>query len=167
MKLLLAAMCCASLVLLSCANSKPQEKEPLKTTSSLQSPLKVSFTEVSRTSTTATLHATVERVLGIHIPFAARIEFPPGVRLMKGRSTFDLPPNAEATTVTETLVLEFDALPTSDATFFVDGESEAMGFHYSIPYRFGRPAPVVEAPAATGPSVKHNGKDLGPSIPLK
>jgi hypothetical protein len=41
-----------------------------------------------------------------------------------------------------------------------------MGFHYKVPYRFGRPE-QLDAPAATGPGFKKGDQQFGPSIPLK
>ena len=54
-----------------------------------------------------------------------------------------------------------------DAVLKLDGDSGAMGFHYKVPYRFGRAAPEETGPAATGVAPGKGGKSFGPSVPLK
>ena len=76
-------------------------------------------------------------------------------------------PNAEAVTIEEPLSLAFEATPQADAVLKLDGETGAMGFHYQVPYRFGRPAPEARGPAATGPAPGKGGKTFGPSVPLQ
>lgn len=151
---------------LGCA-TQPATPPARETTSRLLSPLKVSWAEVSRTDREAVVRATVERVLAIDMPFALEVELPAGVKVVEGRTRLTLLPNSEAVTVTEQLTLQYDAPPAGDAVLKVDGESGTMGFHYRVPYRFGRPEPVEAPPAATGPGFKKGDQQFGPSVPLK
>lgn len=165
-----------SLVLLSaCANSSPPASRPdalregraIEPTVRMDSPIKVSWEELSRNDTQAVVLAKVERVNKLDMPFEMEVELPAGVRVLEGRTKLTLLANTEAVTVTEKLILGFDAPPAGDAVLKLDGDSGAMGFHYKIPYRFGRAAPEEHAPAATGPAPGKGGKSFGPSVPLK
>ena len=164
MKRLLAML----LVVTGCANSTPPpEARPLETTVRMQSPIRVTWEEVSRTDTGAVVLAKIERLNHLDMPFLMTVELPAGVKLLDGRTQLTLLPNTEPVLVTEQLTLAFDAPPSGDAWLKLDGDSGAMGFHYKVPYRFGRPAPEEQAPAATGPAPMKGGKSFGPSIPLK
>lgn len=163
-----------SLVLLSaCASSSPpaQSKSDavreIQPTVRLESPIKVAWEELSRSETQAVVLAKVERVNKLDMSFAMEIELPQGVRVLEGRTRLMLLANTEAVTVTEKLILGFDATPAGDAVLKLDGDSGAMGFHYKVPYRFGRPPPEEQAPPATGPAPGKGGKTFGPSVPLK
>lgn len=159
-----------SLVVLSlgCATqSQPPAAERPSTTSRLLSPLRVTWEEVERTGTQAVVLAKIERVLAIDMPFAVAVVLPEGVKAVEGRTQLTLLPNSEAVTVTERLVLAYDAPPPGDVVLKVDGETGAMGFHYLVPYRFGRPDPAENTVPATGPVLKKGGEVIGPSVPLK
>ena len=165
MKHLLATM----LLLTGCANTTPapDAARPLDTTVRLQSPLRVSWEELSRTDTGAVVLAKVERLNRLDMPFVLTIELPAGVKAVDGRTQLTLLPNTEAVLVTERLTLAYEAPPAEDAQLKLDGDSGAMGFHYKVPYRFGRAAPEERGPAATGPEPSKGGKSFGPSVPLK
>jgi hypothetical protein len=152
-----------------CANSSTAQegKPPLETTVRLQSPLKVSWEEQSVSATQAVVLAKVERVTKLDMPFLMSVELPAGVKVLEGRTQLQLLPNTEAVTVTERLVLGYEGTPLEDAQLKLDGDAASMGFHYKVPYRFGRPAPDESGPKATGPEFIKAGKSLGPSIPLK
>lgn len=156
-------------VLAACANSTPAQEspKPLDTTVRLQSPVRVSWEERSRTDTQAVVVAKIERLNRLDMAFAVAVELPPGVKVIEGRTALNLLPNAEAVTVTEQLTLAFEAPPQGDALLKLDGDSGAMGFHSRVPYRFGRAAPAEPSPAATGPAPGKGDKSFGPSIPLK
>lgn len=132
----------------------------------LQSPVKVQWEEVSRSGTGAVVVARVERLNAVPVPLLLRVEAPAGVSVKRGRVKVDLPPNAEAGTVSETYEVAFDAPPAGNLVLRVDGDTEGMGFHFQVPYRFGRPAPESPAPAATGPAFQKGGKSFGNTIPL-
>lgn len=153
-----------------CANpstAQQEAKAPLDTTVRLQSPVKVSWEELSRSGTQAVVLAKVERVTKLAIPFLLTVELPAGVKVLEGRTSLQLLPNTEAVTITERLVLGFDAPPADDVQLKLDGDTTAMGFHFKVPYRFGRAAPEDRGPAATGPEFKKGDTSFGPSIPLK
>ena len=84
-----------------------------------------------------------------------------------GGTRLTLLPNTEAVTVTERLTLGFESAPEGDAMLKLDGDSGAMGFHYKVPYRFGRAEPEERGPSATGVAPSKGGKSFGPSVPLK
>lgn len=151
-----------------CTNHQvtPPPSPPLNTTVRALPPLKVTWEEVSRTDTDAVVLATVERIIGLDMPFDVQVKLPPGVSVKSGRTSYALMPNVEAVTVQERLVLTYEQLPTEDAVLKLDGETGAMGYHYQVPYRFGRPPPQEHPPRADGPSVKLGDRNLGPSIPL-
>lgn len=156
------------LVLSGCATSPVQEPPPKReTTTRLQSPVRVTWEELSRTDTGAVVLAKIERVNHLDMSFLMAVELPAGVKVLEGRTQLTLLPNAEAVTVTEQLTLAFDSAPQGDAVLRLDGDSGAMGFHYKVPYRFGRAAPEERGPAATGVAPAKGGKSFGPSIPLK
>lgn len=159
-------------VLGGCANTPaPSSKEPSRpaqaSTVRLQSPVRVTWQEVSRTATEAVVLAKVERVNALDMAFLMSVELPPGVKVVEGRTQLTLVPNTEAGTVSERFTLSFEAPPTGDAMLKLDGETGAMGFHYKVPYRFGRAAPEERGPSATGLAPSKGGKTFGPSVPLK
>jgi hypothetical protein len=159
-----------SLVLLSlgCAtqSQSPAPERPA-TTSRLLSPIRVTWEEVERTDTQAVVLAKIERLLALDLPFSVAVVLPEGVKAVEGRTLLTLLPNSEAVTVTERLVLAYDTAPLSDVVLKVDGETGAMGFHYLVPYRFGRPDPAENTVPATGPVLKKGDQVIGPSVPLK
>jgi hypothetical protein len=152
-----------------CANSTPaqQESKPVQTTVRMQSPIRVTWEEVSRSETQAVVLAKIERLNKLDMPFVMAVELPAGVKAIEGRTQLNLLPNTEPVTVTERLTLGFDTPPSGDAQLRLDGDSGAMGFHYKVAYRFGRAAPEETGPAATGVAPTHAGKSFGPSVPLK
>jgi hypothetical protein len=158
-------------VLAACANSTPSPAESsrpqIEPTVRMESPVRVTWEEVSRTETQAVVLAKLERVNKLDMSFLMSVELPAGVKVLEGRTQLTLLPNTEAVMVTEKLVLAFESAPAEDAVLKLDGDSGAMGFHYKVPYRFGRPAPEERGPAATGVAPVRNGKSLGPSVPLK
>jgi hypothetical protein len=171
-----ASIVLAACACLACANQAPAASAPAaapahaqqmpEPTVRLESPVKVRWTEVSRTATAATVIAEVERVNAVPVPLLLRVEAPAGATVKAGRAKVELPANPEAVVVRETYELAFDAVPAGDLLLRVDGDNEGMGFHFQVPYRFGRPAPEATTPAATGPAFQKGGKSLGGTIPL-
>jgi hypothetical protein len=133
----------------------------------LQSPVKVRWEEKVRTATSAEVVAHVERLNAVPVPLRMRVEVPAGVAVKQGRASVALPLNTEALTVSETYLFTFDATPTEDVLLRVDGDGEGMGFHFKVPYRFGRSEPEGSRPAATGPEFRKGEKSFGGTIPLK
>lgn len=169
-----------ALLLAACANPSNQStvasasaaraelSAPTGTTVRQQFPMRLWWEEQSLTATGATLVAHVERLNALRIPFKLQVEFPEEVKVVQGRTQFELPPNPEAIETTEKYVLTFAGPPTQDALLLVDGDAQGMGFHGKVPYRFGRPNPEEPRVEATGPApTGKNGKPMGPSIPLK
>jgi hypothetical protein len=130
-------------------------------------PVKVRLDELSRSGTAAVVRATVDRRIGIDLPYSVTFALPAGVTARRGRTAFTLAPNTEAVVVSEEYELTWDVLPTADALLEVHGTTGTMGMHFKMPYRFGRPEVVEPAPAAVGPRLKMGDRDFGPSIPLK
>jgi hypothetical protein len=122
---------------------------------------------VSRTDSQAVVLAKVERLNHLDMPFVMSVELPAGVKATEGRTVLNLLPNTEPVLITERLTLSFEGTPAGDAILKLDGDSGAMGFHYKVPYRFGRAAPEETGPAATGVAPMKGGKSFGPSVPLK
>jgi hypothetical protein len=168
-----------TLVLCACderADATPPAREAVRpltpapardTTVRIAPPIKVRWEELSRDARGATVRATVERVVGLDMPFAVEVRLPAGVAVKRGRTAFTLLPNVEAVTVSEELELTWEETPVTDALLAVDGETGVLAFHFKVPYRFGRAEPPVVAPAATGPHLRVGDRDFGPSIPLK
>ncbi len=167
-RVLVAVMLCLTL---SCANAPtaPDEaqKPALNTTTRLLSPVRVTWEEVSRGEHDAVVLAKVERVLKLDLPFLVKVDVPAGVTMKEGRAVLELLPNKEAVLITERYVFTWDVAPETDAVLRLDGNTGSMGFHFEVPYRFGRAAPLDVDPAATGPSLEVGGKKFGPSVPLK
>lgn len=164
----------SSLVFLcaACANPKqdvaPVPPPPVRdTTVRAQLPVRVTWEEVSRTPTEAVVLAKVVRVLGIDTPLEVSIDVPAGAKLVAGRARFTLSPNVEADTVTEPITFAYEATPTDDAVLKLDADTGAMGMHFKVPYRFGRPPPPENPPKAIGPALKKGDKSFGPSIPVQ
>lgn len=159
----------AMILLAGCANTTPAPEgpRPLDTTVRAQSPVRVSWEELSRTDTSAVVLAKIERLNRLDMPFVMTVELPAGVKVMEGRTQLTLLPNTEPVLVSERLTLSYETPPAEDALLKLDGDSGAMGFHSRVPYRFGRAAPEEKGPAATGPAPSKGGKSFGPSIPLK
>lgn len=158
-----------TMLLLSCASPEHPERSrgTSETTVRLQSPVRVTWEEVSRSATQAVVLAKIERLNHLDMPFVMSVELPAGVKVIEGRTQLTLLPNTEPVLVTERLTLGFDAPPEGDAILKLDGDSGAMGFHYKVPYRFGRAAPEERGPSATGVEPVKGGKSFGPSVPLK
>ncbi len=156
-----------SVVLLLPACVNPSVAPQRETTVRALSPVRVTFEPVSISAHEAVALAKVERVRDLDLPFTQKLVLPAGVTLKEGRPELTLLPNTEAVTVTERYVFTFDAVPTDDALLLVDGETGAMGFHFKLPYRFGRPEPLETPPAATGPGLQRGDQKFGPSVPLK
>lgn len=154
---------------LSCANATPapDDRPALNTTTRLQSPVKVSWEEVSRADGQAVVLAKIERITKLDLPFLVQVEVPADVTVKEGRQRLELLPNHEAVLVTERFVFTYADAPKEDARLRVDGNTDSMGFHFDVPYRFGRAAPEEIDPPATGPSLELGGRKLGPSVPLK
>ena len=154
-------------LLAACANTSSRPPERPGSTVRLASPIKVSWEEVSRTDTQAVVLAKIERVNKLDMPFTMAVELPEGVKALEGRTLLNLMPNTEPVLIVERLTLAFESPPAGDALLKLDGDSGAMGFHYKVPYRFGRAAPEEKGPAATGVAPVKGGKSFGPSVPLK
>lgn len=157
------------LLVAGCVSPEPEagRAEPVRSTVRLQSPVKVRWEERSRTAAGAVLVAHVERVTAVPLPLLLRLEVPAGVKVLAGRARLELPANAEASDAAETFELAWAVTPAADARLRVDGESAGLGFHFDVPYRFGRAEPEPRPPAATGPSAGKGGRQFGPSIPVK
>lgn len=151
----------------SCANSSPPPPNTPQTTVRMDAPLRVTWEELSRGPTQAVVVAKVERLNGLDMSFLMEIELPPGVKASQGRTRITLAPNSEPDLTSERLTLVFEGEPQGDAVLKLDGDTGAMGFHFKVPYRFGRPAPEPPGPAATGPELRKGDKAFGPSVPLK
>jgi len=153
------------LLLAGCANTA----EPANATVRLRSPVTVRWEERARSATSAVLVAHVERFTAVPLPLVLRLEVPAGVTVVSGRTKLDLPANAEASDVTERFELAYASPPAADARLRVDGDSASagLGFHFDVPYRFGRAEPEARPPAATGPTSSKGGRNFGPSIPVK
>ena len=137
------------------------------TTVRQQFPMRLRWEERALTETGATLVAHVERLNALRIPFVLQVELPAGVKVERGRTRLELPPNSDAVETTEEYVLTFATAPAQDALLLVDGENQAMGFHGKVAYRFGRTSPAEPHLDAAGPSpTGTDGKAMGPSIPL-
>ena len=154
-------------LLASCANTSSQQPEGPRSTVRLASPIKVSWEEVSRSGAQAVVLAKIERVNKLDMPFTMSVELPDGVKVIEGRTLLNLMPNTEPVLITERLTLAYESSPAGDAVLKLDGDSGAMGFHYKVPYRFGRAAPEETGPAATGVAPGKGDKSFGPSVPLK
>lgn len=131
-----------------------------------QLPVRVTWEERSRGPNEAVVIAKLERLVPIDTPFTVRVEVPAGAKVTHGRTSFTVLPNTEALTVTEELTFAYEATPADDAMLLVDADTGAMGFHFKVPWRFGRPAPAELQPKLTGPALKKGDRNFGPSIPL-
>ena len=150
-----------------CACQPTIQQAPSRdTTVRAELPVRVSWVETARGTDFASLAVRVERIAPLDTPFTVDVTMPAGVTVKSGRTHFTLTPNVEAATVVEPLVLSFTAPPAQDAMLAVDAETGALGFHFRVPYRFGRPPPPERPPEANGPSITLGTRSLGPSIPI-
>lgn len=148
-----------------CSTSAPSPRAPVPD-AKVHSPLLVTWEGAELLPGQLRVTARIERKAPLALPFTVRLELPAGATLTQGRAAFELPANAAASVVTETYRLTFEGVPAQDLVLHVDGEGAGLGFHGQVPYRFGRPAPRVPVPSATGPGPVRHGVDVGASIPL-
>jgi hypothetical protein len=68
--------------------------------------------------------------------------------------------------ISRTLTLVTDSIPEQDVVVEVGSRGRGYGAHARVSYRFGRPEPLLAAPAR-GRATTVNGVQLGSAIPLK
>ncbi len=149
-----------------CATSSAPPASPAPESGKARAPVALSWEERSRTETSAVVVAHLSKKAALALPFAVHLEVPALVTVEKGRTEWTLPATAAPGEMTEVYEFSFTRRPETDLVLHVDGETTGMGLHLHAEYAFGRAAPVVQPPAATGPGAVKGGQETGPSIPL-
>lgn len=85
--------------------------------------------------------------------------------MLRGPLEFDLSPSPSDRIDTVEYVLALVTVPAADLTLVADAQGTGWGAHAEAPYRFGRPEPTPQGPAAAGPNIIVGGIDLGPAVP--
>lgn len=140
---------------------------PTGVTQRQETPLTVSWIVVERAEKSVKLVARVERRSLLAVPVNVVVLAPKAVSLSGGPTAFAIPA-ADAPGIIDTVYLAaFSTAPTEDLVLTADARGVGFGVHAQDAYRFGRPAPGQEKPAATGPHLQLGGQDLGPAVPLE
>jgi hypothetical protein len=150
---------------LGCARTEHPQK--VAVTDRLPAPVVLTLEETSRGADKAVLVARVRRQTTVPLELLLRVTLPDGATLAQGAVQEVFPPQAELGETTRTLVLQYAALPAGDLLVHLDGETKGLGVHATVPYRFGRPAPVEAHLAPEGDHVFKNGRDLGAPVPVR
>ena len=106
----------------------------------------------------------VEQPGSLNLPLDVSVMTPSGVTV-SGDTTVTIQPGERITR--GVLTVEFEVIPADDLVVVVHGAAEHAGFHAELPYRFGRPEPVVADPVRSGPALRIGGRDLGQTIPAQ
>jgi hypothetical protein len=138
---------------------------PATPTQGIQAPARVSWKVVSSDAKTVTLLAQVHQLTPLSVPLAVSVEVPPGVRLIRGPSTWTVPPTEQPRVHETRLTFALDTPPTGDLLLVADARGAGFGIHATDAYRFGRPEPTPELPKPTGPEVKLGPRKFGPAVP--
>jgi hypothetical protein len=103
-----------------------------------------------------------------HIPLKAEItvdvRLPAGASLRTGETHTRLAANDAARRDQLVYELAGGPMPSEDLVVVVDARGAGFGYHAELPYRYGRPAPVPDAPEASGANVQVGGKSFGKSV---
>lgn len=146
MQKLLFVVC--SLVALACQTAPPAQATPPAASTSgatvardAQSPLEVTLRALSESATSATLEVRVRKATATERPLVLTLTLPPGVEAAPAT----LPPVEALDTGVQTRLvqLSFQQRPATDLFVVADLQGTAMGYHATVPYRFGRPEPVA------------------------
>lgn len=138
---------------------------PATPTQGIQAPARVSWKVVSSDAKSVTLLAQVHQLTALSVPLAVSVETPPGVRLVRGPSTWTVPPTEQPCIHETRLTFAIDTPPTGDLLLVADARGTGFGIHATDAYRFGRPEPTPERPRPTGPEVKLGPRKFGPAVP--
>ncbi|MFL5354387.1 hypothetical protein [Archangium sp.] len=138
---------------------------PAPPTQGIQAPARVSWKVVSSDGKTVTLLAQVHQLTALSVPLAVSVEPPPGVRLVKGPSTWTVPPTEQPCVHATQLTFAIDTPPSGDLLLVADARGTGFGIHATDAYRFGRPEPTPPLPRPTGPEVKLGPRKFGPAVP--
>ena len=111
------------------------------------------------------LTARIERGANFDRPLRMVVRVPAGARADRGPLELDLPPSPTPRVDTVEYVLALATVPAADLVLVADARGTGWGAHAEVPYRFGRPEPAVQGPAAEGLRVVVGGIDLGPAVP--
>ncbi len=103
----------------------------------------------------------VDRRVALSEPVSIAFRVPAGVQLVEPSNGVTLARNDAARVDRVELVLELTSVPTTDLIVIIDSQAVAMGVHGEVPYRFGRPEPIVATPPLAAESLVIGGHDLG------
>lgn len=134
-------------------------------TQGIQAPARVSWKVVSSDAKSVTLLAQVHQLTALSVPLAVSVEAPPGVRLVKGPSSWTVPPTEQPCVHETLLTFAIDSPPSGDLLLVADARGTGFGIHATDAYRFGRPEPTPQLPRPTGPEVKLGPHKFGPAVP--
>lgn len=130
-------------------------------------PITVTWEVIELTDTHAAVIAHIKRLAVVPYPLSVRIEVPAGATVSSGRTSFDVLRNEAPDEVSEKFEVTYPRRPANDLMLRVSGGTRAGGVSAAVPYRFGRSEPKTQPVAPEGDSVVINGRDLGPSVPLR
>lgn len=164
--LLTASLGCARAPTPTTTGPDGEPATPSTTTTRQETPLTVTWVVAERTETSVRLTARVNQRAALQVPVKVAVVAPKGATLSGGAAAFSISPS-DGPSVTDTVyVVSFAAVPTEDIVLTADASGAGFGVHATDVYRFGRPEPKVEVPAATGPGLKLGNLDLGRSVPI-
>jgi hypothetical protein len=111
------------------------------------------------------LVAELQQFVGSSSPVELKLVLPPGVRLVSGSQSEQLPSgNAQ---LERRFVIHVDRVPDTDVELTASAGNLAFGAHARGAYRFGRKEPRLAVPPKSASELKVGGKSLGHPIQLK
>jgi hypothetical protein len=95
------------------------------------------------------------------------VEFvvPAGVTSEPSLDRFVIPPELRGTTSRE-FTLRWGMTPSEDLRAVVDVQGTSFGYHADVPFRFGRPEPIVKQPVRDPNPVQMGNTNLGRPVDL-
>ncbi|MFO0624567.1 MAG: hypothetical protein U0325_03050 [Polyangiales bacterium] len=106
--------------------------------------------------------ATITAGVTLAAPIGLRVVPPAGARVLEGGGAFALDDVRPGVTQTRAVTLAFHGAPTGELRIEADVEVEGFGLHGAAAWRF-EPPRATTGPRG-GPSLRVDGRDLGPSV---
>ena len=130
-----------------------------------RAPLHVEWLVGEQSADGARLSLSITKLLPTEKDVSVELVVPSGVAIEPALTRWVIAAAQTGTIATEVRVRWSEA-PLKDLVAIVDMQGVASGFHAEVPYRFGRPAPVVQAPNKDTAPVRIGEANLGSPVDL-
>jgi len=131
-----------------------------------KAPVRIRWRVLSDQGGRLKIEAVLERLVPLRVPVTVRVEVPPGLQLLSGATSFEIPADAPPGETSMPLEFSYADVPPTDLKVVADAFGYSMGVHAADTYRFGRPEPQPVRPQPSGPNIKVGNTDLGPAIQI-